>query len=234
MTAAFIALDDLDRVILDNRVGEQSLASLAEHRTRAAAILAIDLDVEDLSLSHALDALDGERPQRPLDRLALRIEHPGFERDGNARFQRLVSGGSGGVRRGRHGQERIERRRIARRAQLRCDRRIAQEPRAHRQRLQVIRARRLRGYQHEDEVDRQPVRRLEVYGALEAGEDAENLFALGELAMGYGDAVADAGGSKALALQQRIEDFARRKPRNERCAFAHFLQRLLLAIYTQR
>src|SRR5271166_2346707 len=92
MTAAFIALDDLDRVILDNRVGEQSLASLAEQRTRAAAILAIDLDVEDLALSHALDALDGERPQRPLDRLALRIEHPGFERDGNARFQRSVSG----------------------------------------------------------------------------------------------------------------------------------------------
>src|SRR5271165_4823659 len=89
MTAAFIALDDLDRVILDNRVGEQSLASLAQHRTRAATVLALDLNVEDLSLSHALDALDRERPQRPFDRLALRIEHPGFERDGNARFQKV-------------------------------------------------------------------------------------------------------------------------------------------------
>src|SRR5208282_3426061 len=98
------------------------------------------------------------------------------------------------------------------------------QPRTHRQRLQVICARRFRRYQHEDEVDWQPIRRLEVYGALEAGEDPENLFALGELAMGYGDAVADAGGSKPLALQQRIEDFACGQPRNERCALAHLLQ----------
>ena len=69
---------------------------------------------------------------------------------------------------------------------------------------------------------------------LEPGEDAEDAVAFGELAVRDGDAVADSGRAQPLALQQRVEDFARRQARDLRGALAHFLQRLLLAVDAQR
>src|SRR5260370_16580606 len=88
---------------------------------------------------------------------------------------------SGRVRPRRHGQKRIERRRIARRAQLGGDCAIAQQARAHRQRLEMIGAGRLGGDQHENEIDRQAVRRLEIDWAIEAGENAPELLPFWEL-----------------------------------------------------
>ena len=77
------------------------------------------------------------------------------------------------------------------------------------------------------------VRGLEIDRPLEPGEDAENALALGELAVRNGDAVADAGRAEPLALQDRIEDLARRQARDQRRALAHLLQRLLLAVHSQ-
>ena len=91
-----------------------------------------------------------------------------------------------------------------------------------------------RGDQHENEIDRQAVQSLEIDRALEPCENAENPVALGELAMGNGDAVADPGRAQPLALQDRIENLARRQARHDRRPFAHFLQGLFLAVDPQR
>ena len=88
---------------------------------------------------------------------------------------------------------------------------VAQEASAHRQRLEVVRSRRFRGDQHENEIDGETVRGFEIDRALEPGEDAENLLAFGELAVRNGDAVADPGRAEPLALQDRVEDLARRQ-----------------------
>src|SRR5271157_5676410 len=90
-------------------------------------------------------------------------------------FTCLTSGSSGRIRRRRHGQERIERRWIAGCAQLAGDRRVAQEARAHRQRLEMVRAGRFGRDQHEDEINRQPVRRVKIDRPLQTGENSENL-----------------------------------------------------------
>src|SRR4051812_48827650 len=91
-TAAFKARlsQDFDPVILDHRIGEKLFAGGLERRLGPGAILAADLDVEHLALSHTADALDAERLQRALDGLALRIEHAGFERYGDAGFHQFL------------------------------------------------------------------------------------------------------------------------------------------------
>ena len=60
------------------------------------------------------------------------------------------------------------------------------------------------------------VRRLEIDRRSSRGEDAENRRALGELAVRNGDAVADAGRAETLALQDGVENLARRQA--ETCA----------------
>ena len=65
-----------------------------------------------------------------------------------------------------------------------------------------------RGEQQEHEVNRLAVHGLEIDRALQPREQAEQLVELGQLAMGNGDAIADRGGAKFLALQQDLEDRA--------------------------
>src|SRR5208283_5140710 len=90
ITAARIdVLCDLDCVILNDGVGEQPLASLAQRPARGCAILAVELDIENLALAHAFEALDGEALEGALDRFALGIEDAGFQSDDDARFQGL-------------------------------------------------------------------------------------------------------------------------------------------------
>ncbi len=110
---------------------------------------------------------------------------------------------------------------------------VAQEPRAHRERPQVIGAGGFRRDQHEHEVDGQAVGRLVVDGPLQPRKDAEDLLAFRELPMRHRRAVADAGRAEALALEDRIEDFPRRKPGNRGGPFAHFLKGLLLPVDAQ-
>jgi hypothetical protein len=58
----------LDLEVLDQRVREQLLAELGE------ALGALGLELDHAADPHVLDALEAERRQRPLDRLALRVE----------------------------------------------------------------------------------------------------------------------------------------------------------------
>src|SRR5690606_9825747 len=75
----------------DHRIGEQFFAGGFERCFGFGAISRGKLDIEYFSLAHALDAFNAERLQRALDRLALRIEYAGFERDRNARFHRVLA-----------------------------------------------------------------------------------------------------------------------------------------------
>jgi hypothetical protein len=61
---------------------------------------------------------------------------------------------------------------------------IAQQPRDARQRLQMIGAGAFRRQQQEHQIDRLAVHRLEIDRALEAGEQAEQLFQFGSLPCG--------------------------------------------------
>src|SRR5712691_817803 len=84
--------DQLHIIILDQRIGEELVGRLLERDLGLSAVAAFDLDVEDLALAHADDAVHAEGFQRPLDGLALRIENAGFERDGDASFHRRSFG----------------------------------------------------------------------------------------------------------------------------------------------
>src|SRR6185437_6667807 len=91
----------------------------------------------------------------------------------------------------RHGENRIECFRVLGRAQLVGDRRIAQEPRHPRQRLQMIGAGAFRRQQKENQIDRLAVERFEVDRPIEPREQPEQTRQMRHLAMRYGDAVAD-------------------------------------------
>ena len=73
----------------------------------------------------------------------------------------------------------------------------------------MVRARRFRGDQQEDQVHGGAVLRLEVDGPLQPGENPEYALHPRDLAMGNGDAVADPCGAQPLALQHHVENLAR-------------------------
>src|SRR5689334_12733057 len=86
-TAAFMAggsSQHLDAVVLDHRVGEEFFRGILEGGFGPGPVGAVDLDVEHLALADAGHATDPERLQSALDRLALRIENAGFQRNGDA------------------------------------------------------------------------------------------------------------------------------------------------------
>src|SRR5579859_4656199 len=88
-TADFIAATPrspghLDPVIFDDGVCEQLFGRRLQRGLGAGAVLALDLDVEHLTLADAGDAADAERFQRALDRLPLGIQNPRFQGDGDA------------------------------------------------------------------------------------------------------------------------------------------------------
>jgi hypothetical protein len=73
----------LDLVVLDQGIGEQLLAELAE----LLRIVGLELDhPPDVDVA---DALEAERRQRPLDRLALRVEDALLRADQDSRLQKL-------------------------------------------------------------------------------------------------------------------------------------------------
>ena len=77
---------DFDAIVFDHHIGEQFFAGGGERSLGRFGIRAIDFDVEHLALPHGGDSVDAERMQSAFDRLALRIEHTGFQGDGNAGF----------------------------------------------------------------------------------------------------------------------------------------------------
>src|SRR5262245_6212673 len=117
----------LDLVVLDQGIREQLVGRLLERCFRLLAVAAFELDVEHLALAHAGDAVHAERLEGTLDRLALRIENAGFERDGDASLHLLSSS----MRRTRYGANRSRRKhyRDAIAASLGANRLSAQGPR---------------------------------------------------------------------------------------------------------
>src|SRR5688500_6921809 len=76
----------LDAVVLDHRVRQQLVGGILEGRFDPRPVGVLDFDVEHLALADARYASDAERLQRALDRLALRVENAGFQRNGDARL----------------------------------------------------------------------------------------------------------------------------------------------------
>src|SRR5205085_84872 len=83
--------DELHIIILDQGIGEKLVGGLLEGGGGMLAVGPLNLDVEDLARAHAGDTHDPERLQRPLDRLALRVEDAGFQRDDDAGLHRASS-----------------------------------------------------------------------------------------------------------------------------------------------
>src|SRR6202453_655956 len=69
-----------DAVVFDHGVGEQFLGRVFKRGLCGGAIGTLNVDLEDLALSHAGNAAHAKRAQRPLYRLALRIEDARFKR----------------------------------------------------------------------------------------------------------------------------------------------------------
>src|SRR5262252_8887649 len=91
---------DLYIIVLDHCVRQQLLGGILQFGLNAGAVAVGNLDVKYLALAHTRDAVDAERSQRPLDRLALGIENAGFQRHGDLSFhgnlRRPVDNGESG------------------------------------------------------------------------------------------------------------------------------------------
>src|SRR5689334_22855984 len=66
---------DREGEVLDDAVGEETLAHLADARLRALAADVGEVEIDDLPDPHVGDLRIAEAVQRVLDRLALRIEN---------------------------------------------------------------------------------------------------------------------------------------------------------------
>src|SRR3954468_9884322 len=136
-------------------------------------------------------------------------------------------------RRRRQRQHRIDRLGVARGAELFGDVLVAQKAGDAGERLEVIGAGAFGGEQQEDEIDRLAVHRFEIDWTIETREQAEDLFQLGQLAVGNGDAVADRGGAELFALQEHLENGTLVLPGQLGGLGREFLKRLLLAVDLQ-
>src|SRR5262245_62803324 len=88
--------------------------------------------------------------------------------------------------------------------------------------------------QQKHQIDRLAVERLEVDRPFQPGEQSEQLAELGQLAVGNGDAIADAGRSELFALLQRLQERALALAAELRRPEGEFLQNLFLAVDLQR
>ena len=91
-----------------------------------------------------------------------------------------------------------------------------------------------RRQQHEDQIHRLAVERLEIDRPIEPCEQPEQLVEPDELAVRNGDPVADSGRAQLLALQQGLENAALALPGQLRGLRGKLLDRLLLAVDLQR
>ena len=88
--------------------------------------------------------------------------------------------------------------------------------------------------QQEHQIDRRLVDGIEIHRLVETREHAVEAVQFGQLAMRDRDAAADAGGAKALTLQQDIENRPLVQAGRLRRAFRQLLQALFLAGRMQR
>src|SRR5262249_11097013 len=141
---------------------------------------------------------------------------------------------SSGCGRRRQRQHRLKRLGIPRLPPLAGNVRVAEQPRDAGERFEMIGAGSFRREQHEQQIDRLTVQRLEVDRPVEPCEQAEQLVEPRELAVRNGDTVPDCGRAKLLALEQRLEDAALGLSGQLRGLRSKLLDRLLLAIDLQR
>jgi hypothetical protein len=69
----------LQAVAFDDRVGEQLLAHGLHFGFGGGLVLGLDVELDGLPDADVLDAAPAEAMQLALDRLALHVEHAGFE-----------------------------------------------------------------------------------------------------------------------------------------------------------
>src|SRR5690606_13974605 len=63
-------------------------------------------------------------------------------------------------------------------------------------------------HQHEQQVDRSAIHRVKVDGGFQAQHGTDRCVAVGQTAVGNGDAVAESGGAQTLAGNQGFEQFS--------------------------
>ena len=118
---------------------------------------------------------------------------------------------------------------LSRAAQLGDHFRLAQNAGNARQRLQVIRACTLRCQQQEYQVNRFVIQRFEIHRGFQPREHAGDAGQGLELAVRYGNAVADTGGTQFLALHDRIENVAFVQAGDFGCLFGNFIAMFICA-----
>jgi len=81
-----LRIERLDLEVLDQRVGEQLLAELRQ------PLRPVGLQLDQAADANVPDPLEAQRRQRPLDRLALRVEDPllGPDQDPGLQKERSV------------------------------------------------------------------------------------------------------------------------------------------------
>src|SRR6266540_1741081 len=79
---------DLDRVILDHRVGEELPTHLLDAGARHGRIGIGQVELDQLALAHFADPVEAEPLQGVADRLPLRVENPRLQADVDARLHR--------------------------------------------------------------------------------------------------------------------------------------------------
>src|SRR5947209_1056773 len=79
---------DFDRVVFDDRVGEELLAHILDPGARRSGVGVLKLQLDQLALTHFADAVEAEPFQGIADGLALRIEHAGLQADMHAGLHR--------------------------------------------------------------------------------------------------------------------------------------------------
>src|SRR5690625_3545465 len=97
-------------------------------------------------------------------------------------------------------------------AELLTDRTIAEQPGHARECLQMIGPRLFRRQQYADQVHRLIIDRVKVDWRLQTRKKSVETFQSRQLAVGYGDAVANPGRTQSLPLHQHLEDGAIRQP----------------------
>ena len=76
----------LERIVLNHRVGEQALAHAFDFRARGSLIGSLEIELDELALPDVGNTVETECTERVLNSLALRIENAVLQGDPDKRF----------------------------------------------------------------------------------------------------------------------------------------------------
>jgi hypothetical protein len=107
----------------------------------------------------------------------------------------------------------------------------AQQARHAGQRLEMIGASAGRRQQHDDKIDRLVIDRIELDRLVQPGEQGNDLIKAGDLAMGNGDAIAQAGRPQLFTAGDRSEDVVGRMPGQFRRSRSKLLKQLAFRLH---